>query len=48
MLCEFYLRPWEVEQFFDDIKTSQNMDLLRCQSPAMVARELLMHLIAYN
>lgn len=43
-----YLRRWNVELFFDDIKTSQNMDMLRCQSPAMVARELLMHLIAYN
>lgn len=47
-IAELYLRRWEVELFFDDIKTSQNMDLLRCQSPAMVARELLMHLIAYN
>jgi hypothetical protein len=43
-----YLRRWDVELFFDDIKTSQSMDMLRCQSPAMVARELLMHLIAYN
>jgi hypothetical protein len=37
-----------VELFFDDIKTSQNMDTLRCQSPDMVARELLMHMIAHN
>ena len=47
-ISRLYLRRWEVELFFDDIKTSQNMDLLRCQSPAMVARELLMHIIAYN
>lgn len=43
-----YLRRWDVELFFDDIKTSQRMDTLRCKSPAMVARELLMHMIAYN
>ena len=47
-IAELYLRRWEVELFFDDIKTSQNMDMLRCKSPDMVARELLMHLIAYN
>lgn len=43
-----YLRRWEVELFFDDIKTSQNMETLRCESPHMIARELLMHMIAYN
>lgn len=47
-IASLYLRRWEVELFFDDIKTSQRMDTLRCKSPAMVARELLMHMIAYN
>lgn len=47
-IAALYLRRWEVELFFDDIKTSQNMDTLRCQSPAMLARELLMHMIAHN
>jgi len=47
-IAALYLRRWEVELFFDDIKTSQNMDTLRCQSPDMVARELLMHMIAHN
>lgn len=47
-IAGLYLRRWEVALFFDDIKTSQNMDMLRCKSPDMVARELLMHLIAYN
>jgi len=47
-IAELYLRRWDVELFFDDIKTSQRMDTLRCKSPAMVARELLMHMIAYN
>jgi hypothetical protein len=47
-IAALYFRRWEVEMFFDDIKTSQNMDMLRCQSPAMLARELLMHMIAHN
>jgi hypothetical protein len=47
-IATLYLRRWEVELFFDDIKTSQRMDMLRCKSPALVARELLMHMIACN
>jgi len=47
-IAALYLRRWEVELFFDDIKTSQSMDTLRCQSPDMLARELLMHMIAHN
>jgi hypothetical protein len=43
-----YLRRWEVETIFDDMKTSQNMEMLRTQSPHMVVRELLMHLIVHN
>jgi len=43
-----YLRRWEVELFFRDIKTMMRMEQLRCQSPAMIQREFLMHLIAYN
>jgi hypothetical protein len=47
-IAALHLRRWEVELFLDDIKTSQNMDTLRCQSPAMLAREVLMHMIAHN
>ena len=47
-LAELYLRRWSVELFFRDIKTTMQMDLLSCRSPAMLAREILMHLIAYN
>jgi hypothetical protein len=47
-LAQMYLRRWEVELFLDDIKTTQRMDLLRCRSPEMVAKELQMHLIAYQ
>lgn len=47
-IAALYLRRWEVELVFDDIKTSQHVDTLRCQSPAMLARELLMHMSAHN
>ena len=47
-IASSYLRRWQVELFFDDIKTSLGMETLRCKSPHMIARELLMHLIAYN
>lgn len=31
VIAGLYLRRWEVELFFDDIKTAQNMEMLRCQ-----------------
>jgi hypothetical protein len=47
-LAELYLRRWDVELFFRDIKTTMGMDILRCLSPDMVRKEVLMHFIAYN
>lgn len=47
-LAELYLRRWNVELFFRDIKTTLGMDILRCRTPAMVRREIQMHLIVYN
>jgi len=47
-LAELYRRRWEVELFFRDIKTTLAMDVLRCHSPQMVEKEILMHAIAYN
>jgi len=44
----WYQRRWQVELYFDDIKTSLHMHAFRCKSPHMVVRELLMHMIAYN
>ena len=43
-----YFRRWKVELFIDDLKTSLGMDILRTKSPAMIYRELLMHVISYN
>ena len=47
-IAELYLRRWRVELFLRDIKTTLQMDHLSCQSPAMLYREIMMHLIAYN
>jgi Transposase DDE domain len=43
-----YLERWSVELHFREIKTVMALDVLRCMRPAMIEKELLMHLIAYN
>ena len=47
-LADLYYQRWDVELFFRDIKTTMGMDILRCRTPAMVKKEIQMHLIAYN
>ena len=47
-LAELYARRWQIELWFRDIKTSMGMEVLRCQSPAMIHKELEMFFIAYN
>jgi len=47
-IARLYLRRWAVELFFRDIKITLGMDVLRCQTPAMVRKEIVMHAIAYN
>jgi len=47
-LAELYLRRWQAELFLRDIKTSMGMEELRCKSPSMVEKELLLFIIAYN
>jgi hypothetical protein len=47
-LGRLYFRRWAVELFFRDIKITLGMDVLRCQSPAMIEKEIVMHAIAYN
>jgi hypothetical protein len=43
-----YLRRWRLEMCLDDLKTTLGLDALRCKTPAMVARELLMLFVAHN
>mgnify|MGYP001096701700 CR=1 FL=1 len=47
-LVGLYRRRWAVELFLRDIKITLGMDVLTCKTPAMVRKELLMHLICYN
>jgi len=47
-VSKLYLQRWNVELFFRDIKTTMGMDILRCKTPGIVCKEILMHLIAYN
>lgn len=47
-LGRLYFRRWSVELFFRDIKQTLGMDVLRCKSPALVRKEIVMHAIGYN
>ena len=47
-LALLYAKRWQIELWFRDIKTSMGMEVLRCQSPAMIDKELEMFFIAYN
>ena len=47
-LAAAYHRRWRIELCLDDLKTVLGLDALRCKSPAMVERELLLLLIAHN
>jgi hypothetical protein len=48
LLLLIYQHRWNVELFFDDIKTTLQMDMLSCKTPNMIQKELEMHLVAYN
>ena len=47
-IARLYFQRWDVELFFRDIKTTMGMDILRCQTPEMIRKEILMNFIAYN
>lgn len=47
-LAEAYRWRWHVELDLRSIKGVMQMDVLRCKSPAMVRKEIWMHLLAYN
>jgi len=47
-IADLYFQRWDVELFFRDIKTTMGMDILRCKTPSMVKKEIIMHFIAYN
>jgi len=47
-LRELYARRWNIELHFAQIKTTLKMDVLRCQTPMMIEKELAIHLVCYN
>lgn len=48
VLAALYGRRWKIELYLDDIKTTLHLEMLSCLTPAMIHKELEMHLIAYN
>lgn len=47
-ILALYHARWNVEIDLRSIKTYMGMDILRCQSPEMVRKEIWAHLLAYN
>jgi len=47
-IADLYFQRWNVELYFRDIKTSMGMDILRCKTPEMIKKEILMYFIVYN
>jgi hypothetical protein len=47
-LAELYRARWQAELDLRSVKVTRGMDVLRCQSPEMVRKELWAHLLAYN
>jgi hypothetical protein len=47
-LAELYLKRWHIELDMRSIKIVMQMDVLRCQSPDMVEKEIWVHMLAYN
>lgn len=47
-LAQVYLQRWNAEVDLRSIKTTLQMDVLRCKTPEMVRKEIWMHLLAYN
>jgi hypothetical protein len=43
-----YLRRWRMEMCLDDLKTSLKIEQLRCKTPALIQKELMLNLIAHN
>ena len=47
-IAALYARRWRLEMCLRDLKTTMGMDQLRCLSPEMAERELLMYFIGHN
>jgi hypothetical protein len=47
-LSDLYWRRWNCELDLRSIKQSMHLDIMRCKTPEMVAKEIYAHLLAYN
>jgi hypothetical protein len=47
-IAELYGWRWQMELSFRDLKTTMQMEMLRCKTPTMIEKEIRMGLIAYN
>ena len=47
-IAELYRQRWHAELDLRSLKTVLQMDVLRCQAPAMVRKEIWVHLLVYN
>jgi hypothetical protein len=47
-IAELYRLRWDAEINLRSLKTMMHLDVLRCQSPEMVRKEIWAHLLAYN
>jgi hypothetical protein len=47
-IAKLYRLRWDAEINLCSLKTMMNMDVLRCQPPEMVRKEIWAHLLAYN
>ena len=47
-IAALYEDRWTVELRLRDLKTTLGMEVLRCQSPDVVRKEILMHFLAYD
>ncbi len=47
-LADLFVRRWDAELDLRHIKTTLGMEMLTCKTPAMIRKELMCHLLAYN
>lgn len=47
-IADLYRLRWDAEINLRSLKTMMHMDVLRCQTPEMVRKEIWAHLLAYN
>lgn len=48
IISELYLKRWNVELYFRELKTILGLDILKCKTPDMVVKEVIMYFITFN